>query len=146
MKRRTFIQGTLAAGVAGIAAPAAMAKWSADTFEAKGMDAAIAALKAGEAEASDKIKIKAPEIAENGMVVPVQIKSDIEGTETISLLVAENGTPLTATYTLGEGAAADVKSRIKMGKTSDVIALVTAGGKTYKNHVSVKVTKGGCGG
>lgn len=149
MKRRAFIKGTIAAGIASgaaVVAPSAFAKWSKDTFEAKGLEDTLKAMGVDGAEASDQIMIKAPEIAENGMVVPIKVESKIEGTETISILVAENGTPLTAVFNIGEGAVPSVKSRVKMGKTSDVIAIVKSGDKYYKNHVAVKVTKGGCGG
>lgn len=149
MKRRAFIKGTVAAGIAtgtAVVAPNAVAKWSKETFQAKSAEDALAALGLKDAVASEDIKIKAPEIAENGSVVPITITSGIEGTESISILIAKNPTPLTAVYTFGEGAVATVKSRVKMGKSSDVIAVVKAGDKVYKNHVAVKVTKGGCGG
>lgn len=149
MKRRAFIKGTVVASLASGAitlAPNAFAEWSKENFEAKDLDSAIAGIKAGDAEVSDKIKIKAPEIAENGMVVPITVTSEIEGTTSISIVIAKNPTPLVAVYEFGEGAIPSVKNRVKMGKSSDVIAIVKAGDKVYKNHVAVKVTKGGCGG
>ena len=149
MKRRSFIKGTIAAGIATgtvAIAPNAFAKWSKESFDAKGTDAALEAIGAADATASEDIKIKAPEIAENGAVVPITVESGIEGTESISMIVSNNPTPLTAVFTFGEGAVPTVKSRVKMGKSSDLIAVVKAGGKTYKNQVAVKVTKGGCGG
>lgn len=149
MKRRAFLKGTIATGIATSAAmlaPNALAKWSKETFEVKGLDDTLKAIGADGAEASTDIKIKAPEIAENGSVVPVTVTSDIDGTESISILISNNPTPLSSTYTFGEGAVPAVKNRVKMGKSSDVVAIVKAGGKVYKNHVAVKVTKGGCGG
>jgi sulfur-oxidizing protein SoxY len=149
MKRRAFIKGTIAAGIAtgtAVVAPNAVAKWSKETFQAKSADDALAALGLKDAEESKDIKIKAPEIAENGNVVPITVDSGIEGTESISLFISKNPTPLTAVYTFGEGAKATVKSRVKMGKSSDIVAVVKAGDKVYKNTVTVKVTKGGCGG
>ena len=146
MERRNFIKGSIAASVATLAAPSAMAKWSADSFEAKSVADVTKALGLDGAEVSDKITIKAPKTAENGLVVPVTVTSDIEGTETISILVAKNTSPLSAVYNLTADVAPKVSSRIKMGKTSDIIALVKAGDKTYKQSVSVKVTVGGCGG
>ena len=146
MERRNFIKGSIAASVATVAAPSAMAKWSADSFEAKSVADATKALGLEGAKASDKITIKAPKTAENGLVVPISVTSDVEGTESISILVAENSSPLTAVYNLTADAAPQVSCRVKMGKTSDVIALVKAGDKTYKQSVSVKVTVGGCGG
>jgi len=147
MKRRTFIKGTVVAGLASVTlAPNAFAKWSEENFTAKDVDAALAGIEATKAEVSDKIKIKAPEIAENGMVVPITVTSEIEGTTSISIVIAKNPTPLVAVYEFGESAIPSVKNRVKMGKSSDVIAIVKAGDKVYKNHVAIKVTKGGCGG
>jgi len=149
MKRRAFIKGTIATGVATSAAmlaPNALAKWSKETFEVKGIDETLKAIGADTAEESADIKIKAPEIAENGSVVPITVTSEIDGTESISILISKNPTPLAATYNFGEGAVPAVKSRVKMGKSSDVVAVVKAGDKVYKNQVAVKVTKGGCGG
>ena len=149
MKRRYFLKGTLAASAAtavALVAPSALAEWSKETFEATGFDAAMAALGGDKAEASDKITIKAPEIAENGMVVPITVSTDIEGVSSIHLLIKENPSPVAASFTLSEKAIPSVKSRIKMGKSSDVVALVKAGDKTYSKTVAVKVTKGGCGG
>jgi len=149
MKRRAFLKNTLLASAAtatALVAPSALAKWTKETFEAEGFDAVMAAIGADKAETSDKITIKAPEIAENGMVVPITISTDIAGVTAIHLLIKENPSPLTASFTLSEKAIPSVKSRIKMGKSSDVIAVVKAGDKTYMNTVAVKVTKGGCGG
>lgn len=149
MKRRAFLKGTIAAGLAGSVAvltPSAIAKWNKETMEAKGLEDTMKAMGVEGAEESKDIEIKAPEIAENGMVVPITVESKIEGTESISILVAENGTPLSAVFNMSEGAIPAVKTRVKMGKTSDVVAVVKAGDKYYKNHVAVKVTKGGCGG
>ena len=69
-------------------------------------------------------------------------KSSLSG----SKLPAGNNSPLVATFNLGEGAVADVSTRIKMGKTGDVVAVVKSGGKLFANRKSVKVTIGGCGG
>ncbi len=154
MKRRSFLKNTLIASATGAAVSAgilspsiALAEKHGDNpFKAKSLDEALKMLGATGAEASDKIKIKAPEIAENGAVVPVTITSDIEGTTEIIAISAENPTPVSAIYTFGEGAVPAVKSRFKMGKTTDVVALVKAGDKFYTAKANVKVTKGGCGG
>lgn len=149
MKRRSFLKGTLAASAATatiLAAPSAFAKWTKEVYDAGDFNASMAAIGGDKAEKSDKITIKAPEIAENGMVVPITVSTTIEGTSAIYLLVKENPSPIAAGFTLSEKAVPSVKSRIKMGKTSDVIAVVKAGDKVYQNTVTVKVTKGGCGG
>ena len=154
-KRRVFLKGSLAAGTVGVAVgaglltpQAVLAAWPKAAFEAKSIDDA---LKAGMGDASntpsDAIKIKAPDIAENGAVVPVSIDAaGIENAESIALLAEGNASPLVATFNLGAGALPDVSTRIKMGKTSDVIAIVKADGKLHSARKSVKVTIGGCGG
>ncbi len=154
MKRRSFLKGSIAAGAAGAGLAAgiltpnmAFADDVADNpFKAKSVDEVLKMLGASGAESSDKIKIKAPEIAENGAVVPVGITSEIPGTTEIISITAKNPTPLAARYTFGEGAVPAIKSRFKMGKTTDVIAVVKAGDKYYTAKKEVKVTKGGCGG
>jgi sulfur-oxidizing protein SoxY len=153
-KRRVFLKGSLAAGTVGVAAAAGLlapqavlAAWNEKAFKAKSIDDALsAAMGTASGSASDAIKIKAPDIAENGAVVPVSISSDLGSAESIALLAEGNASPLVATFNLGEGAIADVSTRIKMGKTSDVIAVVKADGKLHTARKSVKVTIGGCGG
>ena len=154
IKRRVFLKGSLAAGTLGVAAGAGLltpqaviAAWNEKAFHAESIDGALSeAMGSASNTASDAIKIKAPDIAENGAVVPVSISSDMTGVESIALLAAGNNTPLVATFSLGEGAVADVSTRIKMAKTGDVVAVVKAGGKLHSARKSVKVTIGGCGG
>ncbi len=154
MKRRTFLKGSVAVGVIGTALGAGlltprvvMAAWPKNAFEAKSVDAALDALTGSHAlEGSDKISIRAPDIAENGAVVPVSVTTDIPNIESISILAEKNANPLTASFVLGKGALGFVSTRIKMGKTSSVIAVVKAGGKLYSTGKEVKVTIGGCGG
>ena len=154
IKRRVFLKGSMAAGTLGVAVgaglltpQAVLAAWNEPAFQAKSVDDALKAVM-GEASntASETIKIKAPDIAENGAVVPVSVASDMANVESIALLAEGNNTPLVATFMLGAGALPDVSTRIKMGKTSDVIAVVKADGKLYSARKSVKVTIGGCGG
>ena len=85
-------------------------------------------------------------IAENGAVVPITVTSSIAGVTAVSIIADKNPSPLAASFVLGEGANADVSTRIKMGKTGNVIALVQAGDKVYSAKKEVKVTIGGCGG
>lgn len=153
MKRRMFLKGSLAAGTVGVAVGAGlltpgsvMAAWNKAAFEAKGLDAALKSSGFGGGAQSGDIKIKAPDIAENGAVVPVTISTKMSGVESIAMFAAGNNTPMTSSYDLGTGAQGYVSTRIKMGKTGDVIAVVKAGGKVYTNKKEVKVTIGGCGG
>jgi len=153
MKRRTFLKGTLAAGTVGMAVSAGlltpravMAAWPKDAFEAKSMDDAMKATVGDTSAAAGDISIKAPDIAENGAVVPVTVSTGISGVESISIFAEQNGNPLTSSYMLGGNTEGFVSTRIKMGKTSNVIAVVKADGKLYNATKEVKVTIGGCGG
>ena len=135
------------AASAGLLAPGqALAAYPTAAFEAKDSAAALsAALGSGSFEHSDDIKIKAPDIAENGSVVPVTISSSLAGVESISLLSESNNSPMVASFNLN-GSQAFISTRIKMGKTGNVLAVVKSGGKLYANKKEVKVTIGGCGG
>ena len=152
--RRVLLKGTLAAGATGIAISAglltpkaALAAWPKAAFEATDSKAAMeAALGNSSATESADIKLKAPDIAENGAVVPITVTSKIANTESISVIVAENGTPFAASFNLGATTSGFVSTRIKMGKTSNVIAVCESGGKLYSARKEVKVTIGGCGG
>ncbi|MFA7593945.1 MAG: thiosulfate oxidation carrier protein SoxY [Thiohalobacteraceae bacterium] len=154
MKRRTLLKGTLAASAVGMAIGtglltprAVLAAWPKDAFEAKSVDAAVTDLfGSSQLTGSDKIKIKVPDIAENGSVVPVSVETDMDGVESISILAEKNASPLTSSYTLGAGTEPFIATRIKLGATSSVIAVVKAGGKLYSTGKEVKVTIGGCGG
>ena len=154
MKRRIFLKGSLATGALGIAASAglitpraSLAAWAKDAFEAKDVNAALTGLYgSSDLSASDKIKIKAPDIAENGAVVPISVSTDMGNVESITIVAEKNQTPLTASFALGAAAIPDISTRIKMGKTSSVIAIVKSGGKLYSTGKEVKVTIGGCGG
>jgi len=152
--RRTFLKGGLAGSAVAVAVGAGLltpqtvlAAWPKAAFDAKGVDATMTSLFGGTGTTDSKdIKIKAPDIAENGAVVPVSITAKQSGIESISILAAANGSPLAASFNLGAGAQGFVSTRIKMGKTSKVIAVVKAGGKVYSTSKDVKVTIGGCGG
>jgi sulfur-oxidizing protein SoxY len=154
IKRRILLKGALAAGAAGLAAGtgllsprAVFAAWSDSAFQATTSSEALKALLGSDSmEDSAAIKIKAPDIAENGAVVPVSVTAELEGVESISILAEKNSTPLTASFDLGPGTEPYVSTRIKMGKTANVVAVVKAGGKLYTAKKEVKVTIGGCGG
>ena len=124
-----------------------LAAWPKSAFEAKTVDEAVNGLFGSSTlSGSDKIKIKAPDIAENGAVVPISVTTDIAGAESISVIVEKNASPLAASFVLGTGTEGYVSTRLKMGKTSSVIAIVKAGDKLHSAGKEVKVTIGGCGG
>ena len=153
-KRRILLKGSLAATTLGVAAGAGLltptsvlAAWSEEAFGAKSVPDALKALMGSDqSEESGDIKIKAPDIAENGAVVPVTVSTGIEGVESIAIIAVNNPSPLIANFNLGEGAEGFVSTRIKMGKSGDVVAVVKAGGKLLSTKKEVKVTIGGCGG
>jgi sulfur-oxidizing protein SoxY len=156
--RRTVMQGAIAGGLAalGLAAAAPLGraragadagKWPKDAFSQKTEAAAIKALYGGKTpEASDKVSLDAPEIAENGAVVPISVITTLPDVTSIAIVVSENPFPLAANYVISPGTSPMVANRLKMAKTSKVIALVASGGKVYSATKEVKVTVGGCGG
>jgi sulfur-oxidizing protein SoxY len=151
--RRNVLKGAGAAGAVSVAVAAgllkpsmAFANWNKAGFESKDLAGAMGSIGASGAAASGDIKVDAPDIAENGAVVPVTVTSGIAGTEAIAIVGEKNALPLIADFKLMNGAAGYVSTRIKMGSTSNVIAVVKAGGKVFKAHKEVKVTIGGCGG
>ena len=125
---------------------AANDKYPDDAFKQKSDADAIKALYGKTAEPSDKVKMDAPEIAENGAVVPISVSSTLPDVTSISILVAENPNALAASYVIPAGTLPSVANRLKMAKTTNVIAVVEAGGKLYSTTKEVKVTVGGCGG
>ncbi len=123
-----------------------VALWPKDAFTQKTEADTIKTLYGKEATDSGQVKLDAPEIAENGAVVPIAVSSTLPDVTSISILVSENPFPLAASYKIPPGTSSVVVSRLKMAKTSKVIALVESGGKIYSASKEVKVTVGGCGG
>jgi sulfur-oxidizing protein SoxY len=95
---------------------------------------------------SDKITLGVPTIAENGAVVPVEVSTTLENVESISIVVAGNPRPLAASFELSGSVMPEISSRIKMGQTSDVMAVVKTDTGLFSTSKEVKVTIGGCGG
>lgn len=114
-------------------------------FDIKTMADAVKAL-GGTAASSDQITVVAPDIAENGAVVPVGATSKLANTTEIYLIVEKNPTPMAAGFKIPAGTAADVQTRLKMGQSSNVFAVVRADGKLFSAFKETKVTLGGCGG
>ena len=122
------------------------ADWNKAAFEAKTMPEALAALGAGTPADGKDIVVTAPDIAENGAVVPLAATSNLPKTESIAFLVEKNPYMLAASFLLGEGAVPTVSTRVKIARTSNVSVLVKADGKFYVATKEIKVTLGGCGG
>lgn len=133
---------TLVAGRVQAASPG----WPEAAFKQTSEADALKELYGKSFEMSDKVTLDAPEIAENGAVVPVSVSSTLSAVTSISILVPENPFALAASYKLSDAALPQVGCRLKMAKTSKVIAIVESGGKLYATVREVKVTLGGCGG
>jgi sulfur-oxidizing protein SoxY len=147
MERRRLLKAAVALVLAGLLKPvAALAAWNKAAFSSKTSADALKSLGTPSAEASGGIVIEAPQIAENGAVVPIEVTSNIPGTTAIAVLVEKNPYPLVAKFDFAEGALPYVKINAKMGETSDVRVVATAGGKHYQATKEIKVTIGGCGG
>lgn len=145
MDRRTFLTAGLGLGTL-CAVGSAQAAWPKGAFEAEEADALIGMLAKSTPAPSDAIAITAPDIAENGAVVPISVSTTLEDVTRISIVVEQNPLPLTSTYDLSPHSVPYVSTRVKMLKTSNVLALVESGGKSYSSRREVKVTIGGCGG
>ncbi len=124
----------------------ALAALNKGALEAKTAADAMKALGIANATESKDIVIRAPDIAENGAVVPIDITSNIAGTSAILVLIDKNPFPYAGSFDVSHGAEPFVHMRVKMGETSPVRVFVAAGGKYYTTAKEVKVTIGGCGG
>ena len=122
------------------------ASWNKDAFGAKTTADALKTLGAAGAAPSKDIVIEAPQIAENGAVVPIEVSSNIPSTSSIAVLIEKNPFPLAGRFEFKDGALPYVKLNVKMGETSDVRVIATAGGKHFAASREIKVTIGGCGG
>ena len=150
--RREFIKG--ASGLAalaigstlGLPAFAQAPAYNKAAFEAKNLQEVLKSLGGAAAAESADITIVAPDIAENGSVVPVGVVSKVPGTQAVYILVDKNPSALAASFGIPQGTEANVSTRIKMGQTSNVLALVKANDKYFVATKEVKVTLGGCGG
>ena len=133
---------------AGILKPgsALAADWNGSGFDAKTLEETLKKIGAAGAAVSADVAVNGPEIAENGAVVPVSVSSKLPDTEYMAILVEKNPNPLAAAFTLPPGTEPQISTRVKMGGTSNVHALVKAGGKWYIASKEIKVTLGGCGG
>ena len=151
--RRSFLKGSGGASVMALAALAGLIKlepvyaaWNEAAFKTKTLNDTVKALGGQAAVESKDIQINSPDIAENGAVVPISVTSKMGNTESIAILVEKNPNALSANFVIPAGTEAFVSTRVKMGQTSNVTALVKADGKYYYSTKEIKVTLGGCGG
>ena len=149
--RRDFVKlvggmGALAAAGFGDLALAQQPGWNKAAFEAKSLAETLKAVGGTTAAETKDITITAPDIAENGAVVPIGVTSKVPGTQAVYILVDKNPNWLAASFSVPQGTEANVATRIKMGQTSNVLALVKANNGFFVASKEVKVTLGGCGG
>jgi sulfur-oxidizing protein SoxY len=122
------------------------AEWNKAAFEDKILADALRDIGATSVADSGQIRLRAPEIAENGAIVPVEVASSIPGTQAIYIVADKNPQPLVAIFEITEGLEPFISTRIKMGESSNLRVLVKAANKFYVTTQEVKVTIGGCGG
>ena len=132
---------------AGVLPARAQAAWNKAAFDAKAVDDVLKALGAGKPVESKDVTLTAPDIAENGAVVPIGAAVALPDVKRLVFLVEKNPTTLAGSFELTDAVESNVATRVKMAQTSNVIALVKGGdGKFYYASKEVKVTLGGCGG
>ena len=125
----------------------AHAAWNQAAFAAKNVDGVVKGMGGASAAPTKDVSWgSTPEIAENGAVVPISVTSNIPKTESIAILVEKNPSTLAASFTIPAGTDPNVSTRVKMGETSQVHALIKADGKYFIATREIKVTLGGCGG
>jgi sulfur-oxidizing protein SoxY len=156
MFRRTMLKGVGASGALAAALATGILKpievlaadeWNHAAFDAKDAAGALKGLGAATVAESKDIVLKAPDIAENGAVVQVEIASNIPNTASIAVMSLKNPQPLAAAFEFSNGALPELQVRVRLAETTQVKALIkTADGKFYSAQKEVKVTVGGCGG
>ena len=146
MITRSAAVAALLAG-AGVLPASAQVAYSKAAFEGKSADEVIKALGIAKPVESKEIVISAPDIAENGAVVPIGASTALAGVKRIAFLVEKNPTTLAGVFDFTDAVETSVKTRIKMGQTSSVLAVaIMADGNVLFAQKEVKVTLGGCGG
>ena len=152
--RRNLLQASGGATVMTLAVSVGLLKagnlyaqeWNKAAFDTKSLQDTVKAFGGTAATESKDIVIASPDIAENGAVVPVSVSSKLGKTESIAILVEKNPNALSASFDIPGGTEPFVSTRVKMGQTSNVYALVKADGKYFFATKEIKVTLGGCGG
>lgn len=123
------------------------AVWSSRAFNATSLDdALLAAYGSKKLIPSDQIELKIARLAENGAQVPVDVSTTLEKAESISLFAKDNPRPYLVSFKLQADTLPEISTRIRLAKSTQVYAVVSAEGKRYMTQQSVQVTIGGCGG
>lgn len=149
-RREMLAHGATVSGLAlvyGLVPGRALAAWSKEAFDAKTLAEVTKALGAASSTASKEVSITAPDIAENGAVVPMGAACSLPGVKRLAILVEKNPNALAALFDLTDAVEPSIATRVKMGQSSNVFAVaVMADGKLLFAQKEVKVTLGGCGG
>ena len=145
LARSASVAALLAA--AGLLPQAAQAAWNQAAFEAKNIADALKALGAGAPVESKDVTLTGPDIAENGAVVPVGCSTTLPGVKRMLLMVEKNAAVVAAAFDISDAVEANFNTRVKMGQSSNVLAVALMGdGKVLFAQKEIKVTLGGCGG
>jgi sulfur-oxidizing protein SoxY len=148
-KRRKILQAAAAVATAAlglrITQPAMAADWNKAAFGATSVADTLKSLGASGASPSKDISINAPDVAENGAAVPIEVMSRIPNTQSITLVADRNPFPLLASFDFAASAEPYVSTRVKLAGSSDVRVIVRADGRYYVAVREIKVTTGGCG-
>lgn len=145
LKRSATVAGLLAA--TGLFPQYVLAAWNKTAFDAKNVPDAVKAYGAGAPTESKDVTLTAPDIAENGAVVPMTIATSLPNVKQMLLLVEKNPSALVAKFDVSDAVEPNFVTRAKMGQSSDVYAVaITTDGKAHFAKKEVKVTLGGCGG
>ena len=136
-----------ALAAAGLLPARAQSAWNKAAFDAKAVDDVMKALGAARPVESKDVSLTAPDIAENGAVVPIAASTALPGAKSIAFLIEKNPTTLAAVFDFGDAVETAVSTRVKMAQTSNVYAVaLLADGRALYARKEVKVTLGGCGG
>lgn len=144
MQRRDFLL-SLAAFMALLPCKVLAALWNKAAFDSVQLPDASRHLNIDVELPSADIQITAPDRAENGAIVQVEVKSLIANTEAIAIFVEKNPTPLIANFMFSNGAEPFVVTRIKMAETSAIKIVVKAGKQYFTHSKNVEVLENGCG-
>lgn len=153
MDRRVFLKASLTTAQLGLLVATGLmiprillAEWPSDAFHAETLDGAMKGLLgSAETQETDQIHIKTPDPAENGAVVPIDVRSDIPDTEAIFLFGSKNPAPALAAFELTPEIDPGISCRVKLGGTGDLVVVVRARGGLYSARAPVEVVAGGCG-
>ena len=149
LKRREALKLTALIGLmaaTGLISEVQAAEWNKAAFEGKSLDEVLKALGGSSTEKSSALVLSAPDIAENGAVVPMAVTTTLPKVQQIAILVDKNPNALAAQFFMGGDLEPFISTRVKMSQTSNMHALVKSEGKWFVATKEVKVTLGGCGG